>query len=179
MGLLSPVDLRFFNQIYRCFKQQNNKIDYAQCDNLGNLCEEQLTPTQIHELSAAIAKARKIESDRLQYEDSGNDLVDLGSLDVKEDIPEPPKWTACVKAKDSPGWISLNYWWPWKKTEPVVLLAEPKKIKIQVIGVWDTVGALGIPESMFSRITGVNKGADFASTSLNKSKTTINMCYQS
>ncbi|KAK6527608.1 hypothetical protein TWF694_004592 [Orbilia ellipsospora] len=43
-----------------------------------------------------------------------------------------------------------------------------KNITIKFVGVWDTVGALGVPESMLSQATGWNKGYQFHDTELHR-----------
>jgi len=47
---------------------------------------------------------------------------------------------------------------------------KPRKVKIKVCGVWDTVGSLGLPSSLLTRITGCNKGYEFHDTALNNSE---------
>lgn len=49
-----------------------------------------------------------------------------------------------------------------------LLSARPKPATVNVIGVWDTVGSLGLPESWLTRITQTKKGKEFYDTSLNK-----------
>jgi uncharacterized protein (DUF2235 family) len=52
----------------------------------------------------------------------------------------------------------------------VKLKTKPRPVVIKVIGVWDTVGSLGLPDSALSKITGSNKGIQFFDTALNPSK---------
>jgi uncharacterized protein (DUF2235 family) len=44
------------------------------------------------------------------------------------------------------------------------------KVKVKVVGVWDTVGSLGMPDSVVSRWTNFNKGLQFHDTALNNSE---------
>jgi uncharacterized protein (DUF2235 family) len=67
----------------------------------------------------------------------------------------------------------LQGWSKKEKGKPAKALKTwPVKVKIDVIGVWDTVGSLGLPESWFTSLTGYNKGKEFANTALNSSKLT-------
>jgi uncharacterized protein (DUF2235 family) len=47
---------------------------------------------------------------------------------------------------------------------------KPEPVTVKVIGVWDTVGALGLPESWLTTITGFNKAYQFYDTALNDSE---------
>jgi len=47
---------------------------------------------------------------------------------------------------------------------------KPVPIEIQVEGVWDTVGSLGLPDSWLTKITGFNKKYQFFNTALNNSE---------
>jgi uncharacterized protein (DUF2235 family) len=48
------------------------------------------------------------------------------------------------------------------------LTENPKPAVVSVIGVWDTVGSLGLPESFLTDVTGINKRNQFWNTALNK-----------
>jgi hypothetical protein len=43
-------------------------------------------------------------------------------------------------------------------------------VEIKVVGVWDTVGSLGLPDGRLAQITGANNGFKFHNTSLNSSE---------
>jgi uncharacterized protein (DUF2235 family) len=47
---------------------------------------------------------------------------------------------------------------------------KPEPVTVKVIGVWDTVGALGLPESWLTTVTGFNKTYQFYDTALNDSE---------
>lgn len=197
MGLLSPVDLRYFNLIYRCYKQQDDKINYAQCTETGVRDQEHEDAEIEAEKKAAegaekaatnskskkvAAKAAKPESKpKLVYhEHVYTDYRDkYGNLDVEKIKLKAklfPKWTVCVGLEaDAQGWLEwgrekMGYPPPEKKLSEIILDHKPEKITLEAIGVWDTVGALGIPESWVSWATGANKGKDFGDTALNNSK---------
>lgn len=53
------------------------------------------------------------------------------------------------------------------------LKTAPAKVSIEVVGVWDTVGSLGLPESIWTKMFDLNKGLQFYNTALNGSKSTI------
>lgn len=64
------------------------------------------------------------------------------------------------------------------RSKPLTVVKQkPIPVKIQVIGVWDTVGALGLPQSWFTNLTGVNKGKEFFNTALNDNKFLRPFCY--
>lgn len=46
----------------------------------------------------------------------------------------------------------------------------PTPVEIQVEGVWETVGSLGLPESWFTKCTGFNKMYQFYNTALDDSE---------
>ncbi|KAH8663548.1 hypothetical protein BGZ60DRAFT_565601 [Tricladium varicosporioides] len=66
-------------------------------------------------------------------------------------IPPPPKqgFMNSLKSRTGGGTIELE--------TPLVLTSEPLRIDLEVIGVWNTVGALGIPESKLSKFTDVKR----------------------
>lgn len=47
------------------------------------------------------------------------------------------------------------------------LKTAPAKVNIEVVGVWDTVGSLGLPESIWTKMFNLNKGLQFYNTALN------------
>ncbi|TVY83337.1 Uncharacterized protein LSUE1_G002072 [Lachnellula suecica] len=48
------------------------------------------------------------------------------------------------------------------------LTSMPKPAEVTVIGVWDTVGSLGLPDSFWTKLLGGNRGKEFYNTALNK-----------
>ena len=50
------------------------------------------------------------------------------------------------------------------------LKASLQKVKVKVVGVWDTVGSLGLPDSGFTSVTGWNDSFKFHDTALNDRK---------
>ncbi|KAH6681674.1 hypothetical protein B0J14DRAFT_220477 [Halenospora varia] len=149
MGLLNTVDLVNFNKLYRCFKAgQADKLgvnlQYSYCNNLGKELSKE-------EVDALIKK---------QNEDTSKYPKQL--VFHTPTIPPPPKSGIMNSLKSTTGIGTVE------PETPLVLTAEPSRIDLEVIGVWDTVGALGMPESAISKVTGVNKGKDFGDTALNK-----------
>jgi hypothetical protein len=181
MGLLNPVDLKYFNSIYRCFKEQGDKINYTRCTE-----EMVIDPDQVRaEKVLADALADDEKNNRAQKSTKSTDASDSKPAipphvhhDEFDNIPskvaEFPKWTVCVGPQKQGGgiWSTLTGWAGSgeKTSEKITLTFKPAKIELEVIGVWDTVGALGMPDSVVSRTLGVNKGRYFHSTALNKSK---------
>jgi hypothetical protein len=195
MGLLAPVDLKFFNKIYRCYKQQDDKINYAQCTEKGERDPEQeaaeiaLENKAAEEAAKEAAKQGKLKKlkEKAAKTDSAPKLVyhehvyadDFGPQKKKLKASLFPKWTVCVGLEDeAKGLLRQGMDWgkgmmgyppPKKPLTEIILDHKPEKITIEAIGVWDTVGALGIPDSWVSWATGANKGKDFGDTSLNNS----------
>lgn len=191
MGLLSPVDLKYFNKIYRCYKQQEDKINYAQCTEKGERDPEQKAAEEAAEeraVEAAKQAAKQGKPTKAQVKaaktESKSKLVYHEHVYAHDFSPEKmkvkaelfPKWTVCVGLEDDAkgllesGKELIGFPPAKKEVADIILDHKPEKITIEAIGVWDTVGALGIPESWVSWATGANKGKDFGDTALNNSK---------
>ncbi|KAF3913418.1 hypothetical protein ABW20_dc0109748 [Dactylellina cionopaga] len=56
----------------------------------------------------------------------------------------------------------------WKATNRTKIGIQLKHVNIRFVGVWDTVGSLGIPDSYLARWTGANEGYQFHNTELHK-----------
>ncbi|KAF3925814.1 hypothetical protein ABW20_dc0102429 [Dactylellina cionopaga] len=69
------------------------------------------------------------------------------------------------KKRQSKGEFRKSHFWEKNKE---ALEYTYHDVKLKFVGVWDTVGALGIPESAISGITGWNSGYQFYDTELHK-----------
>ncbi|KAK6521773.1 hypothetical protein TWF506_001977 [Arthrobotrys conoides] len=87
-------------------------------------------------------------------------VMDVGIIPPGEMTKFPEMYGEYKKRQDRQV-FQLSDW--FKKNGDIVLYQD---VKISFVGVWDTVGALGIPESGISSMTGWNKGYQFWDTEL-------------
>ncbi len=178
MGLLAAVDLPHFNAVYRHYKAQGDQLSYAPCDDKGSIYPKHISDEAEEASSAANKLANGEELPEIK---SGHfhvhwDRDEEGNLDQAkiDDIKRLGYGmiTVCVPPMPPVGWTTRLYDWYYNEQpkKPIVLTKKPKKIFLELIGVWDTVGALGMPESWITNKFELNKGKDFADTALNESK---------
>lgn len=94
-------------------------------------------------------------------------VIDVGIIPPGEMTKFPEMYGEYKKRQDC-AVFQLSDW--FQENGHIVLYQD---VKTSFVGVWDTIGALGIPESGFSSMTGWNKGYQFWDTQLHPSMTTL------
>jgi uncharacterized protein (DUF2235 family) len=77
------------------------------------------------------------------------------------------------KRKEPRQFFQKTEWW---KQNAEKLNIRYKYVSVKSIGVWDTVGSLGLPDSMLTHATNWNKGYQFHDTELGGSKL-LTVCF--
>ncbi|KAL1615847.1 hypothetical protein SLS56_011649 [Neofusicoccum ribis] len=139
MGLLWPQELDKFPDLYKVYKKHGNRKD------------EGATNTKARKDSAVGNGENGHESDNSTI------MKNTGKF-----------WKSAMKmAKSIDGkiWDRIKQFHPDNDSEKSHIV---HTIKIKVIGVWDTVGSRGLPESLLTWATGWNKKYQFHDTALNR-----------
>ncbi|KAF4629330.1 hypothetical protein G7Y89_g8814 [Cudoniella acicularis] len=152
MGLLDTVDLVHFNRLYRCFQEgrtseTKRELKYYPCSKTGGEIYTEEQKLALLEKESLAKSTEKYPKQLVFYTPT---------------IPPKPETGIIRNLKVYTGWAKDG------KNAPLVLTQVPSRIDLEVIGVWDTVGALGMPESILSKTFGANKGKDFGDTALNE-----------
>lgn len=122
MGMLKPIDLEFFRELYQHFKAHGDSSSFGE-------------ETEHYEVQGW-------SREKVHHHHSPKEEPSLRRCDTS------------IAASDAV-----------VKPRP-----KPQPVEVKVVGVWDTVGSLGLPESLFTKITSWNKGFQFHDTALNPSK---------
>ena len=132
MGVLKPVDLKHFNALYRCFKEQSDKLSY-----IPYVAKNEDASASASSEKNVAPSVERSEVEKMSEKSEVFEQEPLSEEELEEERRKFERWTTTVPPEvKKPGTVASFVGWGTGKVEDQIILEnKPIKIDVEVIGV--------------------------------------------